>query len=197
MTIPNQLTLLRILLTPVFIYLMLQSDPVQKLVATVIFIVAALTDWYDGWYARRFGVITRVGQFMDPLADKILVSSALIVFAMLNYVKAWMVLVILIRDALVTANRLYALAIGRPIITHVVAKWKTAAQMFTILEVLFFINYRSYAMADSPPYTANYHDFIGISMLIVTVLTLFSGIIYIYENRDLLMTGLGGLFRRH
>jgi CDP-diacylglycerol--glycerol-3-phosphate 3-phosphatidyltransferase len=195
LTIPNQLTILRILLTPVFIYLILQPSPLQQLYGSVVFTIGALTDWYDGWYARKFGVITRFGQFMDPLADKILVSSALIVFEKLNYVFGWMVYVIIIRDFLITFNRIYALTVGRPIITHVLAKWKTALQMITIFMILIFINIRNFLLPNAPPYHPQYFDLIGISMLTVTTLTVISGAIYIIENRELILGNIRHLFR--
>lgn len=187
LTIPNQLTLLRIILTPIFIYLILKRSAVEQFTGSLIFTLAALTDWYDGWYARKFGVITRLGQFMDPLADKILVTSALITFAILNYVIAWMVWVIVIRDAIITFNRIFAIHFGKPIITHVLAKWKTAAQMATIFLILIVINFHNYYSNTPNSYTAHYFDIIGIPMLIVTFLTVLSGIIYFFENKELLL----------
>ncbi len=187
LTIPNQLTLLRIILTPIFLYLILKKNASDQLTASIIFTIAAITDWYDGWYARKFGVISRIGQFMDPLADKILVTSALIAFAVLDYVFFWMVWIIVIRDAIVTFNRIFALSIGKPIITHAIAKWKTFLQMLTIFLILIFLNFRNYYYNDPIPYSAQYFDIIGIPMIIVTVLTVSSGLIYIYENKSLLM----------
>ena len=187
LTIPNQLTLLRIILTPIFIILMLRNTAPDQLSASIIFSLAALTDWYDGWYARKFGVITRLGQFMDPLADKVLVTSALIVFAMLDYVIPWMVWVIAVRDVVITANRIYALQINKPIITHMLAKWKTFAQMLTIFLIMIYMNWRNIYASDAGPYSAQYFDLIGISMLIVTGLTIISGVFYVVENRELLL----------
>jgi CDP-diacylglycerol--glycerol-3-phosphate 3-phosphatidyltransferase len=195
LTIPNQLTILRIILTPVFIYLILQPSPLKQLYGSLVFTIGALTDWYDGWYARKFGVITRFGQFMDPLADKILVSSALIVFDKLNYVFGWMVYVIIVRDFLITFNRIYALSVGRPIITHVLAKWKTALQMLAIFMILIYINIRNFLLPNAPPYHPQYFDVIGISMSIVTALTVISGAIYIFENRELIIGNIKHLFR--
>lgn len=192
LTIPNQLTILRILLTPLFLYLFLKKNAFDQFSASIVFCLASITDWYDGWYARKFGVITRLGQFMDPLADKILVSSALIAFAILDYVVPWMVWVIVIRDAIVTFNRIFALHIGKPIITHVLAKWKTATQMITIFLILIYLNWYNYYSGNTTSYHAQYFDIIGISMLIVTFLTVLSGVIYIVENRELLLN----LFRR-
>ena len=195
LTIPNQLTLLRIILTPVFILLILKKSPASQLYASIIFTFAALTDWYDGWYARKFGVITRLGQFMDPLADKVLVSSALVAFAILGYVLPWMVWVIIIRDTIITSNRIFALHIGQPIITHILAKWKTFAQMVTIFWVLIYINIKNYYLPGELPYKAGYFDHIGLPMLLVTMLTVASGALYIYENRELLINNLRKLIR--
>lgn len=195
LTIPNQLTILRILLTPLFLYLFIKKTAFDQFSASIIFFIASLTDWYDGWYARKFGVITRFGQFMDPLADKILVSSALVAFAILGYIFTWMVWVIIIRDAVVTVNRIFALRIGKPIITHVLAKWKTAAQMVTIFWILIYINWFNYNVGYSGTYRAQYFDHIGIAMLIVTALTVASGVIYVIENRELLLNLFRKIFR--
>lgn len=195
LTIPNQLTILRILLTPLFVYLFLKRSPYEQLSASVIFLIASLTDWYDGWYARKFGVISRWGQFMDPLADKIVVISALVTFAILNYVFWWMVWIIIVRDVIVTFNRTYALYIGRPIITHSIAKWKTATQMATIFLILIYINWHNFFFPHNPQYQAQYFDVVGISMMIVTFLTVTSGVIYIIENRDFVLNILRNLLR--
>ncbi len=195
LTVPNQLTLLRIFLTPIFIILFLKRTPFHQLLASIIYFIASLTDWYDGWYARKFGVITRWGQFMDPLADKILVSSALILFAIQHYVFGWMVVIIIVRDFIVTSLRLYALYVGKPIVTHIVAKWKTFAQMLTIFGILIFIDFRNYMFPDAPPYTPQYFDVIGIAMAIVTLLTIISGTIYLYENWEVALSALRYLGR--
>lgn len=187
LTIPNQLTLLRFALTPVFAWLYLKNSAQSQMLATIVFIIASITDWYDGWYARRFGVITRWGQFMDPLADKVLVSTALIIFAVMGQVKWWMVWIIVGRDVLVTGIRIYALWVGTPIITHVVAKWKTFAQMITILVILGYMNWLNYMGLGARAYQASYFDIIGILMSAVTFLTVLSAIIYIRENWRLIL----------
>ena len=187
LTIPNQLTLIRIFLTPVFAYYFLKGEPRFQLIATLIFLIASITDWYDGWYARRFGVITRWGQFMDPLADKILVSTALIIFAIMGYVYAWMVWIIVIRDIFVTGIRIFALYKGTPVVTHIVAKWKTFLQMATIFFILFYINWSNYFVPHPVDYQASYTDLIGLSMIIVTLLTIISAVIYVYSNWELIV----------
>ena len=102
----------------------------------VIFTIAALTDWYDGYAARKTGGITMWGQFLDPLADKILVSSGFICFSILGYIPVWMVMVVVIRDFLITAFRSYAIIKNQPITTSFVAKTKTFVQ-FGILYLIF------------------------------------------------------------
>lgn len=195
LTIPNQLTILRILLTPIFLILFVQNSPTKQLWASILFFIASLTDWYDGWYARKFGVITRWGQFMDPLADKILVTSALVGFAAMGYVFWWMVWIIIVRDLIITLNRIYSLAIGKAIITHTIAKWKTAAQMTTIFLILIYVNWYNFLSGHATAYKAQYFDLIGISMTIVTILTVISGAIYIIENREMLLNMARNLLR--
>ena len=191
-TVPNQLTLLRMFLTPCFLILFTKKTPTHQLAASVVFLVASLTDWYDGWYARKYHVTTRWGQFMDPLADKILVSSALIVFAFHDIIPDWMVWTIVLRDFLVTTIRLYALYIGTPIVTHILAKWKTAFQMATIFLILIFINARNYFIPDPSTYLIGFEVVISATLWIVTLLTVSSGLIYLYENREL----VGNLIRQ-
>lgn len=196
LTIPNQLTILRIVLTFVFLFYFIKATPGDQFIASIIFILATLTDWYDGWFARRFGVITRWGQFMDPLADKFLVSSALVVFAVMNYVKWWMVWIIVGRDILVTIVRIYALSRGTPLVTSILAKWKTFTQMAVILVILGYINWLNFYDTGSSTYQAQYFDFIGISMLLVTFLTLISAVLYFYENWQLVWRMLKEVFVR-
>jgi CDP-diacylglycerol--glycerol-3-phosphate 3-phosphatidyltransferase len=194
LTIPNQLTILRIGLTPLFVYFFLRETPFYQLMAAIVYVFASITDWYDGWYARHFGVITRWGQFMDPLADKFLVSAALILFAWMNYVIWWMVWIIVLRDILVTVMRIYAIQKGRPIVTSQIAKWKTFSQMTIILIILVFLNVLNYYGSGSSSYHARYFDFIGIFMLAITLLTLVSAYLYIKENWQLIWQMLKEVF---
>ena len=132
---------------------------------------------------------------MDPLADKILVTSALFVIAALGFTYFWMVWVITIRDAVITINRIFALQVGKPIITHVLAKWKTMLQMVTIFMILIYINILNLIGAGANSYELSYWDPIGISMLIVTLITVLSGVFYIIENRELLVNMLRKIVR--
>ena len=108
MVLPNQLTVLRIILTPVFLVLFLSGDPLLIQISLAVYLIAAITDWYDGWLARKFNYITEWGKFLDPLADKILTSGAFFAFVYLDVLELWMVLVIVIRDFAITGLRGYA-----------------------------------------------------------------------------------------
>jgi CDP-diacylglycerol---glycerol-3-phosphate 3-phosphatidyltransferase len=183
LTIPNQLTILRIILTPIFLYFFLQNTTEYKLIGTIIFMIAGATDWYDGYVARKFNVITRWGQFMDPLADKILISAALCVFAYLGYIYWWMVIVIVVRDFFITFLRMFALHLGKSIVTSYFAKWKTMVQMTAVVVFIIYLNFPKaeiYQLDTLPP---SYTHWTSITFLIVTVLTLATGIQYLIENR--------------
>jgi len=183
LTVPNQLTILRIILTPVFVYYFVQDSAISKLIGTAIFIFAAGTDWYDGYIARKFNVITRWGQFMDPLADKILVSSALFTFAYLGYVHLWMVIIITGRDFIITFLRMYALKQGKSIVTSQLAKWKTFLQMVAVFVLLIYLNIPQAEIHFLASYPPGYANWVTILYLVVTLITAISGLQYLIENR--------------
>ena len=133
MVLPNQLTILRIILTPVFLFFFLSDNPIFKIISLGIFIVAALTDWYDGWLARKFNYITNWGKFWDPLADKILTSGAFIGFVILKIIPLWMVVIIIARDFIITSLRSYADYKDISFHTSYYAKWKTFFQMIFLI----------------------------------------------------------------
>ncbi len=191
-TVPNQLTIIRIALTPVFAYYLLQPDAKSILIATILFFVASFTDWYDGYIARRFNLITRWGQFMDPLADKILISTALVCFAVKGLVFWWIIIVILFRDTVITFLRSFALSIGKPIITSVFAKWKTFLQMFVTFAILVYINFPNLPSIRLAETENPWLLWTTILFLMVVLLTLISGIQYFIVNRE----HLSALWRR-
>jgi CDP-diacylglycerol--glycerol-3-phosphate 3-phosphatidyltransferase len=137
--LPNCLTALRIGLTPLFLLLLFADTWYWKSLAFVVFSAASLTDFYDGKLARAGNQETSVGRFLDPLADKILVTSALIALTLDKMVNFWLVLPIVVRDILITGMRLYGLKRGRQMVTSRLAKWKTAVQLFTVIFILFAI----------------------------------------------------------
>lgn len=188
MTLSNQLTILRIVLTPIFVYLFVSENVFQKQLSVVVYIIAALTDWYDGWIARKFGYTTGWGRFLDPLADKILTSSAFISFASLQLVEVWMVIVIVVRDIAITLLRSYAEFKNKPVITTKGAKMKTFIQMFFIYYLLL-----AYVL-DSSFERINFENSILHPMLIywlmffITLITLWTGIAYLYDNWKIIKT---------
>ena len=190
MVLPNQLTILRIILTPFFLVLFLSGNPLLKQISLGIFIIAALTDWYDGWLARKFNYITSWGRFWDPLADKILTSAAFLGFAFLNILPLWMVIIILIRDIMITTLRAYADYKKSPFPTSNYAKWKTFLQM----SFLYYLLIVYVGQNTAELYKGNEkifaillnENFIYFTMLFITVITFHSGVTYIYKNRFLI-----------
>ena len=137
--LPNCLTALRIALTPIFLLLLFADTWYWKSLAFVVFSAASLTDLYDGKLARAGNQETPLGRFLDPLADKILVTSALVALALNKMVNFWIVLPIVGRDILITGIRLYGLSRGKQMVTTRLAKWKTVAQLIVVLFILLVI----------------------------------------------------------
>lgn len=186
MNTPNKLTLLRIILSPIFMFFFLMDDVYARVVSLVIFTFAALTDLWDGYLARKYGIITGFGKFMDPLADKILTSTAFISFAALGYVKAWMIMLIIIREFFITGLRSLAAYRGLVISPTPTAKFKTVLQMVTIVAILLYINLKTVLEAmgyethflNSPVY-GQVFDWMVLATMVVTVGT---GIDYLIKN---------------
>ena len=136
MNLPNKLTLIRILLVPLFVLFMMLSFPAARYIALVIFIVASLTDTADGFIARRYNLITNFGKFMDPLADKLLVCSALICFVHTREIPAWIVIIIIAREFIISGFRLVAAESGVVIAASWWGKIKTIFQMVMVIFLL-------------------------------------------------------------
>lgn len=190
MVLPNQLTILRIILTPVFLFFFLSEYHVFKLISLGIYIIAALTDWYDGWLARKFNYITNWGKFWDPLADKILTSAAFIGFVILQILPLWMVIIIIVRDFIITSLRAYADYRDFSFPTSNYAKWKTFLQMTFLYYLLFSYvgmnTYQIFSVNNNIFIILMDGQFIYFTMLFITAITLHSGITYIYQNRLLI-----------
>lgn len=190
MLLPNQLTVIRIILTPVFLLLFIADSPVLKQISLIVFIIAAITDWYDGWLARKFNYITNWGKFMDPLADKILTSTAFLAFVFTGVLELWMVLVIVVRDFLITGLRLYAESKGDSMSTSYSAKWKTFMQMAFIYYLLAIFTFKTvsavYDGNEALFASLTNPELIYFSMLIITLFTLYTGLSYLYTNRKLI-----------
>ena len=190
MSIPNSLTVFRILLTPVFVVLLFSDSVFLKQLSLLVYIVAALTDWYDGWVARKYGYITRWGRFLDPLADKILSAAALFSFVYLRLIDGWLVWIIVLRDFLITGLRSYAEWTDRPVVTSRTAQAKTFGEFVVIYYILIL-----YVADAIPPFRQEFGVWIDTlmhplvlfgMMLLVTLSTLGTGIMYLIDNRKFL-----------
>lgn len=137
--IPNLLSVGRILSVPVFIILMLEPTPLRALAAGIVFSLASISDWLDGFLARRWGQVTKLGKLLDPVADKILVTSALIMLVDIDgiNVPAWMAIVIISREIAVTGLRAMASSEGIVIPAETMGKYKTAAQITAVLCLVY------------------------------------------------------------
>jgi CDP-diacylglycerol--glycerol-3-phosphate 3-phosphatidyltransferase len=190
MNLPNKLTIARIILSPVFMILFMIDNFYTKALALLVFFIAVLTDLVDGYLARKNGWVTGFGKFMDPLADKILTTTAFICFVALDYVKAWMVLTIVGREFLITGLRTLAAYKGWVIMPTILAQWKTASQMGVILGILAFYELRSllaplgyHIPALDSPWGPRIIDY---SVFLVMMLTVVTGLDYLIKNAPLL-----------
>lgn len=163
MNIPNILTLLRIIMIPIFYVVFFSDITNSSLFAALIFIVASLTDWFDGFLARKWSLVTNFGKIMDPLADKLLVMTALVCLLTSFRIPAWAVIVILAREMAITGLRIIAASKGVVVAADMLGKFKTVFQMVAIILLLL-------------------NNFIGIYMLYIAIFfTILSGIDYIIK----------------
>ena len=152
--LPNFLSFLRIALTPFFLVCVFSEGWYWNLIAFVVFTLASITDYFDGKLARKNDEITTLGHFLDPLADKILVTSALIAFALNRLVVWWLIVPIIVRDIYVTAMRLRSIHKGGVMTTSRLAKWKTAIQLIVVIALLAL-----YSFYNKAKYSADPKDF--------------------------------------
>ena len=208
--LPNVLTLFRIFLILPFLVFLFIDSWTMKLISLIVFIFGSLTDWVDGFLARRLKQTTKFGNFMDPLADKLFISAALIALPSLekDLFPFWMVFLIISREFIITYLRIFALSQEKEIATMRLGKTKTTLQILTIIIILIFLIVKSYLIQTSRiiPQTGpigipiaqiwkNYFSdwaFVltytpTFLMLITTIITVFSGIQYIIKNRSLIM----------
>ena len=174
MNLPNKLTVLRVILVPVFVlFLLANITPYDTWIALVIFIVASLTDLLDGKIARKYNLVTNFGKFMDPLADKLLVCSAMICFIAMNKMPTWMVLIVIAREFIISGFRLVASDNGVVIAASYWGKFKTAFSMVMIIFVIMDIA--------NPVFYVITQILIWVSL----VLTVISLVDYVLKNKDI------------
>jgi CDP-diacylglycerol---glycerol-3-phosphate 3-phosphatidyltransferase len=133
MNVPNLLSISRILAVPVFIVLMLEPTPLRALLAGIVFSIASATDWLDGYLARKWGQVTKIGKLLDPIADKILVASALIMLVDIARIPSWIAIIIIGREIAITGLRAMAASEGIVIAAENMGKWKVGAQITAVL----------------------------------------------------------------
>ncbi|PTX17153.1 CDP-diacylglycerol--glycerol-3-phosphate 3-phosphatidyltransferase [Halanaerobium congolense] len=136
MNMPNKLSTLRILLVPIIIYLLLLNTLVSSIAALAVFILAALTDKYDGYYARKYDLITTLGKILDPLADKMLIIGVFTAFVEIGVLSTWPLLIIVARELAVTGLRVVAADQGSVIPANIWGKTKTTIQMITAIALI-------------------------------------------------------------
>jgi len=184
MNLPNKITISRILLIPVFIILMSvpfewgsiqmgdRELPVAHLAGAILFILASTTDWIDGYIARKYNLVTNLGKFLDPLADKLLVSAALIVLVEIGLAPAWIVIVIISREFAVTGLRLVAAGEGSVLAASQMGKLKTWIQIISIS--LLLLHNWPFAYLNLP---------LGIiTLYLALIITFYSGYEYFQKN---------------
>ena len=173
---PNKLTVLRIIMVPLFMFFMLTDFvPYTGLFALLIFALASLTDMIDGKLARKYNQITDFGKFLDPLADKMLVTAALVCFVQMGLTDAWVCMIIIAREFLVTSLRLVAAGGGKVIAASIWGKVKTVSQLISIITVILLHELQAMAVI---PATVPVPVISDILLWICAILTLFSGATY-------------------
>ncbi|ATH91485.1 CDP-diacylglycerol--glycerol-3-phosphate 3-phosphatidyltransferase [Bacillus glycinifermentans] len=188
--LPNKITLSRIALIPIFMIIMLvpfnwgslsfgnESIPVAHLIGALLFIFASVTDWVDGYYARKLKLVTNFGKFLDPLADKLLVSSALIILVHYHLAPAWMAIVIISREFAVTGLRLVLAGTGEVVAANMLGKVKTWAQIIAISALLLH----------NLPFELVSFPFGSLALWVAVFFTVVSGWDYFAKNWDALKT---------
>lgn len=177
MNLPNKLTLLRVVMIPVFVVVLLTDmlpTPMNRYVALAIFVIASLTDLLDGKIARKYNLVTNFGKFADPLADKLLVTAAMICLTFMGELSPWVVILIISREFIVTGFRLIAAEAGIVIAASMWGKIKTVVQMLMVIVLLPGIQ------------TSVFPVLGGILEILAAILTVISGVDYILKNKQVL-----------
>lgn len=189
-SLPNILTVSRLFLTVLFILCLLQTGYWAIFLAIVFFALASITDYYDGYFAKKHNLVSNFGTIMDPIADKFLMLSAFFIFMRMGIVPLWMFMIIAVREIVLTSLRIYAITKGVFLAAEKTGKIKTVAQMVSVFVILIYV-----LVARFPACGYNgqlvydiWRNSIYVLMLFTVVVTLFSGISYLWNNRKVFRT---------
>ncbi|MCX5687233.1 MAG: CDP-diacylglycerol--glycerol-3-phosphate 3-phosphatidyltransferase [Candidatus Omnitrophica bacterium] len=185
MNLANKLTISRIILASFFILALFIKGPGAKFMAMAIFLAACVTDYYDGYFARKTGGVTSFGKLMDPIADKILILGAFLAFVEMEIIPAWMVIIIIARELVITGIRILALSQKKVLAAEMGGKHKTISQMVAVIAVLIFLIIRDLGFGFR--YTEIFGAAVYLLMLVTVGMTITSGISYMVRNKDIFM----------
>ena len=189
MNLPNKLTVLRMFMVPFFVFFMLGSVTVEwfKWISLLLFIIASLTDLLDGKIARKYNIVTNFGKFMDPLADKLLVCSALIGLTEIGLVPAWATIIIIGREFIISGFRLIAAERGIVIAASPWGKAKTVVQMAMVIIMLFFTNNYFCGLSEQLHFDFMKLIVIGdIAIWLSVILSIISLLDYLIKNKNVM-----------
>ena len=189
MNLANRLTILRIVFTFVFMFFLFIHGLWAKVISLVIFALAAISDFLDGHIAQKRNMVTDFGKLMDPIADKILVLAAFAAFVQMQLVDAWMFVIIISREILITSLRLFALNKGKVLSAAKAGKHKTVSQMSVIVLILIFVVLKEVMLTFftwNPSWENFFRQGIYLLMIVTVGLTLYSGLYYLWENRRII-----------
>ncbi len=168
LNLPNSLSLVRILMTPVMVVLLLSPAETLSVVSAIIFVLVCVTDWLDGYLARKLDQTTTLGKFLDPLADKLLITTAFIMLIPLDRVPAWVVALMLSREMAVTGLRAMAASSGKVIAASWLGKLKTVSQIVCLVPLMLHYNF----------YGIDFHAIGSLLLVVSFILTIWSGVDY-------------------
>lgn len=188
--VPNIISYFRILVAPFFLIFFISDNETLVLISIILFVLGAFSDWLDGWYARKFNQTSKWGIFIDPLADKILNSTAFLAFVFEGIIPFWMVLIIILRDSFMTFLRLFAESHKLSIKTKEIAKIKTVLQFVLIIYVIS-VYFVSLLQNDATMLNLVTKDYIYYLMLFLTVFTVWTLIDYIKDNKKVVQILFG------
>lgn len=189
MNLPNKITLSRIVLALIFMFLLFCRGIVARYLALFTFCLASLTDFFDGRIARRRKLENNFGRLMDPIADKILILAAFLAFVEMKIIPAWMVIIIIFRELVITGLRINAATRGIILSASLAGKHKTASQIVAVLSILIFLIIRESAQEFwSPLKELWFRRGVFYLMLFTVILTLISGLSYLIRNKEALFS---------